>query len=51
MEDYGELIPDGYEDDQCYYSCGDRLLCVFEGYLPVCIPALPEDVCSSRFLT
>ena len=51
MEDYGEFIPDGYEDDMCDNSCGDRLLCVFEGYLPVCIAALPEDVCSSRFLS
>jgi len=49
MEDYDGLIPDGYEDEMCDMSCGERLLCVFDGYLPTCIAPLPEDLCSSRF--
>jgi len=48
MEDYDGLIPDGYEDEMCDMSCGERLLCVFDGYLPTCIAPLPEDLCSSR---
>jgi len=48
MEDYGGLIQDGYEEEMCEMSCGERLLCVFDGYLPTCIASLPEDVCSSR---
>ncbi|CBY07303.1 unnamed protein product [Oikopleura dioica] len=48
MEDYDGLIPDGYEEEMCDMSCGERLLCVFDGYLPTCIAPLPEDLCSSR---
>jgi len=57
LEDFGGLIYYyGYDVDMCYNSCGERLLCVFEESLPeswislvpVCIAALPEDVCSSR---